>query len=215
MKNLLKKELRLAMHPTAPLFLGLSAMLLIPNYPYLVAFFYTGLAIFFMCLNGRENRDIPFTMLLPVAKRDIVHARIWFAVIQQLLQMLLAIPFAVLNIRLYPEGNAAGLDAGMALFGCAFILYGGFNFIFFTGYYKDVSKVGAPFLLASTWVFVWIGCVEASSFLLPFSRDFLDTPDPQYLPQKLVVLLIGAVVYAVLTALACRKSIILFEKQDL
>jgi len=50
---------------------------------------------------------------------------------------------------------------------------------------------------------------------LPFSRDFLDTPDPQYLPQKLVVLLIGAVVYAVMTALACRKSIILFEKQDL
>ena len=154
-------------------------------------------------------------MLLPVAKRDVVRARIFFAAGQQLLQMLAAVPFAILNNRLYPEGNAAGLDAGIALFGCAFILYGGFNLIFFTGYYKNVIKVGVPFLLASIWVFFWIGIVEASSFLLPFSRDFLDTADPQYLPQKLSVLLFGAVVYVVLTWLACRKSIILFEKQDL
>ena len=58
MKNLLRKELVLALHPTAPLFLALSAMLLIPNYPYLVAFFYTGLGVFFTCLNGRENDDV-------------------------------------------------------------------------------------------------------------------------------------------------------------
>lgn len=215
MKNLLMKELQLAMHPTAPLFLGLSAMLLIPNYPYLVAFFYTCLSLFFICLNGRENRDIPFTALLPAAKRDVVRARILFAVGQQLLQMLVAVPFAVLNNRLYPEGNAAGLDAGIALFGCAFILYGGFNLIFFTGHYKNVSKVGLPFLMASVWIGLWIGIVEASAFLLPFSRDFLDTADPQYLPEKLAVLLAGAVIYAVLTWLAYRRAAVLFEKQDL
>ena len=43
MKHLLYKEWRLAMHPTALLFLPLSAMLLIPNYPYYVIFFYTSL----------------------------------------------------------------------------------------------------------------------------------------------------------------------------
>lgn len=52
MKTLLQKELRLALHPTAPLFLCLSAMLLIPNYPYCVVFFYTSLAVFFICLTG-------------------------------------------------------------------------------------------------------------------------------------------------------------------
>ena len=34
MLNLLRKELRLAVHPTSWLFLGLSLMLLIPSYPY-------------------------------------------------------------------------------------------------------------------------------------------------------------------------------------
>ena len=50
MKELLKKEFTLALHPTGWLFLGLSAMVLIPNYPYYVIFFYTGLALFFTCL---------------------------------------------------------------------------------------------------------------------------------------------------------------------
>ena len=36
MKNLMRKELVLAMHPASVLFLLLSAMLLIPNYPYYV-----------------------------------------------------------------------------------------------------------------------------------------------------------------------------------
>ena len=75
MKHLLLKELRLALHPTALIFLGLSAMLLIPSYPYLVVFFYTGLAVFFTCLNGRENKDVTYTLLLPVSKADVVRAR--------------------------------------------------------------------------------------------------------------------------------------------
>ena len=75
MRLMLRKELRLALHPTAPMFLALSAMLMIPSYPYLVAFFYTGLAVFFTCLNGRENQDVFYSMLLPVAKRDLVRAR--------------------------------------------------------------------------------------------------------------------------------------------
>ena len=62
MKQLLYKEWRLAMHPTALLFLGLSLMLLIPNYPYYVTFFYTTLGIFFICVNGRENRDITYML---------------------------------------------------------------------------------------------------------------------------------------------------------
>ncbi len=58
MKNLLYKEFRLASHPAAFLFLGLAAMMMIPNYPLTVTFFYPCLGAFFICLNGRENRDV-------------------------------------------------------------------------------------------------------------------------------------------------------------
>ena len=215
MKNLLKKELSLAMHPTAPIFLALSSMLLIPSYPYLVAFFYTGLAVFFMCLNGRENGDIPFTMLLPVAKRDIVRARFLVVIGLQMLQILLAVPFIYLRQMIPPQGNAAGMDANIALLGCAFVLYGGFNAVFFGGYYRNVNKVGAPSLLSSVWVFVWIAIVEVSVFVVPFVRDRLDTTGPQYLPEKFIVLVLGIAVYTVLTVTAYRKAVIHFEEQDL
>lgn len=68
MKKLLMKEFRLSMHPSTPLMLLLSAMVFIPNYPFVVIFFYTTMAIFFTCLSGRENRDIAYSLSLPVAK---------------------------------------------------------------------------------------------------------------------------------------------------
>lgn len=68
MKNMLYKEFKLAMHPTSVIFLSLSAMMLIPNYPYYMTFFYTTLAIFFIYLSGRENHDIFYTMTLPYEK---------------------------------------------------------------------------------------------------------------------------------------------------
>ena len=52
MNNLVYKEFRLAAHPTNYVFLSFAFMLLIPNYPYLVSFFYTTLGIFFMCLSS-------------------------------------------------------------------------------------------------------------------------------------------------------------------
>ena len=215
MKSLLKKEFTLSMHPTGILFLGLSAMLLIPNYPYLVSFFYTGLAVFFICLNGRENGDIPFMMLLPVAKRDLVRARFMTVVALQIAQIILSAPFAVLRQKIMPEGNAAGMDANIALLGMAFVLYGIFNIVFLTGYYKDVSKVGVPFVLSSMAVFVWVGIVEACTFIVPFFKEKLDTPDTLFLTEKLMVLFVGVIVYVLLTFFAFKRSVCLFEKQDL
>lgn len=46
MSKLLKKEFLLSMHPITPLMLALSAMVMIPNYPYAVMFFYMTLAAF-------------------------------------------------------------------------------------------------------------------------------------------------------------------------
>ena len=75
MKNLMRKELVLAMHPASVLFLLLSAMLLIPNYPYYVICFYTCLGTFFICLTGRENRDIEFTAPAARCARPILCGR--------------------------------------------------------------------------------------------------------------------------------------------
>jgi len=215
MIKLIKKEFMLAMHPIAPMMLLLSAMLLIPNYPYIVIFFYVSMAIFFTCLSGRENNDVVYSLNLPVAKRNIVKARFAFAIILEFLQMLIMIPFAVLNQTINPTGNQAGMDANTALFAIAFIIYGLFNFVFFSNYYKNVSKVGIAFVKSSVLLFALTGIDVISTKVVPFVKNVLDTSDPEYLLQKAVFLLCGFLAYLILTAITYKKSVVNFEKQDL
>ena len=215
MGQLLKKELRLALHPTAIIFLLLSAMLLIPNYPYLVVFFYTGLAVYFTCLTGRENHDVDFTMLLPVAKGDVVKARIVTVALLEMAQLLTAIPFALLRRVIIPEPNAAGMDANIALFAFALMQMGLFNAVFFRIYYRDVRRVGASFVWSSAVTFVFIAAVETMTHTVPFFREVLDTPDPAHPGPKLIALLVGAVAFGAMTWLTCRGAQRDFERQDI
>lgn len=215
MKKLLRKELLLSMHPTAPIFLILSTMLLIPNYPYYVVLFYTGLAVFFTCLNGRENNDVFYSLTLPIAKKDIVKARFAFVILLELAQMTIAVPFAIIRQNMPLPGNQVGMDANITLFGLSFVLFGLFNYIFFTIYYKDVNKVGSAFVWSSTAVFVYIVIAEACAHVIPFVKDYLDTKDPEYLSYKLIVLALGITIYAFFTYVVYRKAVKSFEALDL
>ena len=215
MKHLLKKEFKMAMHPTAPMFLMLSTMLLIPNYPYYVVFFYTSLAIFFICLSGRENHDIFYTMLLPVRKSHVVKARFLMVILLELAQVAIAVPFALLRQRMPVGPNVVGMDANGALFGVAFIMLGIFNIIFFGIYYKNTQKVGKAFAIASIVVFLYICIAEALAHVVPFIKNYLDTTDAKYQPYRFGMLLVGFVVYALLTNLAYKRAQIHFEQQDL
>ena len=58
MKLLMKKEWKLTVTPVPLLFLLLSALVLVPSYPYYVTFFYNALGIFLMLQAARENRDV-------------------------------------------------------------------------------------------------------------------------------------------------------------
>lgn len=99
------KDLRLAAHPMMYVFALFGAMLLIPSYPYTVAFFYGLLGIFFTFLNGRENKDVYYCAVLPVTKREQVCARTWMVVAVELTELVLAVPFAVLSVHIKPNGT--------------------------------------------------------------------------------------------------------------
>mgnify|MGYP002552095902 FL=1 len=215
MKNLLYKELRLAFHPTVALFWLLSAMLLIPSYPYYVILFYSMLGIFFVCLTGRENHDLYFTMSLPIRKRDLVRARFGFVVMIELIQLLIAVPFAILRQRMPLPGNEVGMDANIAFFGISLLLFGLYNWIFLNAYYAAPDKVGKAFAITSVVMWVLIIAAEALCHIVPFMRDRLDMPDPRFITEKLAVLAVGVLCYIALTWLALRRSEKAFEKLDL
>ena len=102
MKTLLYKQLRLACHPMTPVFCLSGIMLLIPNYPYSVAFFYVTLGLFFTFLNMREQKDIYYSALLPLRKRDTVRAAVAFTVLVELLSVVITALFCLLSAKLQP-----------------------------------------------------------------------------------------------------------------
>lgn len=213
-KALLNKEFRLALHPTSLLFLALSFMMLIPNYPLYVTFFYTGLGIFFICLQGRENNDIFFSLILPVSKKDVVKARFFHVVTLEILQVVIAMLAALFRTTIMKLPNSAGMDANIAFFGFSFVLLGIFNFTFLTTYYKNTAKVGKSFLISSTFVWIYILAAEACSFAVPYIHNVIDTLDPQNLLPKTIIFAVGLVIFVLLTALAEKKSIKTFIKLD-
>ena len=215
MAKLLKKEFRLFTHPTSWMFLAFGAMVLIPGYPMYVPLFWVTLGLFYACLSARENNDLYYTLLLPVRKRDAVRARGLYFALMELLQLLTCAVFAVLRTALKIGPNPAGMDANLAFFGLGLILMGLFNLLFLPRLYKNPAAVGKPFLVVSLCVFLFIFALEACSFVLPFFRDVLDTPDPQHLSAKLAVLAVGAALFVLLTALGARRAEAIFEKVDL
>lgn len=214
MKTLLYKQLRLACHPMTPVFCLSGIMLLIPNYPYSVAFFYVTLGLFFTFLNMREQKDIYYSALLPLRKRDTVRAAMAFTVLVELLSVVITALFCLLSAKLQPgKDNAVGMDANLMLLGAGFVLYGVFNLVFFVCLYRSGYKVGAAYLKANLALWPMMLLAEA----LPHfpSLMWLNRVDTQANLRQIPILLFGVAVFAVLTMLAYRRSAGLYERVDL
>lgn len=214
MKTLLYKQLRLACHPMTPVFCLSGIMLLIPNYPYSVAFFYVTLGLFFTFLNMREQKDIYYSALLPLRKRDTVRAAVAFTVLVELLSVVITALFCLLSAKLQPgKDNAVGMDTNLMLLGAGFVLYGVFNLVFFVCLYRSGYKVGAAYLKANLALWPMMLLAE----VLPHfpSLMWLNRVDAQANLRQIPILLFGVAVFAVLTMLAYRRSAGLYERVDL
>lgn len=214
MKTLLYKQLRLACHPMTPVFCLSGIMLLIPNYPYSVAFFYVTLGLFFTFLNMREQKDTYYSALLPLRKRDTVRAAVAFTVLVELLSVVITALFCLLSAKLQPgKDNAVGMDANLMLLGAGFVLYGVFNLVFFICLYRSGYKVGAAYLKANLALWPMMLLAE----VLPHfpSLMWLNRVDTQANLRQIPILLFGIAVFAVLTMLAYRRSARLYERVDL
>lgn len=217
MKNLLYKEFRLAIHPTVYIFFLLTALLLVPSYPYYVSFFYLMLGVFLTFKTNRAENDIFYSALLPVRKGDVVRARILAVAILELVNLLIAVPFAILSVKINPAGgNNAGIEPNVAFFGLSFLMYGGFNFIFFPIFYKNGRSEGKAFLWSGVFTLLYIAVAESLAQYIPSPVSaYLDTAEKAAQLRQLPVLLGGIVLWAVLTLLSAKRSAERFEKVDL
>ncbi len=214
MKNLIKKEISLCLHPASVIFLFFGAFVFIPNYPYEVMFFFNGLGVFFICLTGRENGDLAFTCTLPVAKKKVAHARIVTCMGLQVVQLFFATVCVLLKSFLFPMENYAGMDANLALLGLGFLMFALFNLIYFPTYFSNPNKVGIPFVCASAALFLVVVTDVVLSYAAPFYAA-IDTPDFSCLLEQVILLTVGIVAYLAASLGALVLSGKAFEKFDL
>lgn len=213
MKNLLYKEFTLAKHPTMFFFPLFACMLLIPSYPYLIGFMYTCLEVFFIFITGRETNDVFYTVSLPVCKREVVKARCGMIALIELFQIIVAIPFAFLRAKMNASvgPNGAGMEANVALFGFAFLMYAAFNALLLPVFYRDAHSAGKGLVFGGIAIAVVIGLTETLAFTVPW----LDSIAPDALVRQLPILIGGILVYAAGMVLTYRVSAARFEKVDL
>lgn len=219
MKNFLNKEIKLCLSAVNYLFLFFTCMILIPNYPCYVPFFYICLSIFFIFNNSELNRDIAYSMTLPIKKKDIVKSRVILVSCYQIVAILFTIPFSILVKKFIPNGNLAGIDANVAFYGFVMIALTLFNFIFFTNFYKRGEKPGRAFLFGSIayWVAylvlefpIWMSSAVEISFF-----NFLDSVDSASQIKQLPILAVGILIFILGWILTYKKSASNFEKLDL
>lgn len=214
MKALLYKQFRLVCHPMTLIFCLFGIMVLIPNYPYTVIFFYVMLGLFFTFLNIREQKDIYYSALLPVPKRDTVKAGCAFVVIIEVLSLVVLIPCSLLAVHLQPgKDNLVGLDPDLALLAAGFLLYAVFNGVFLPSFYANGYKVGMAFINAVIPTTLAMGALEA----LPHfpALTWLDDLDAATQVRLLPVLIGSVLIYAGGMALTFRASARRYEKVDL
>lgn len=210
MRTLLYKQLRLVCHPMTPVFCMFGVMLMIPNYPLTVVWFYVMLGLFFTFLNMREQKDIYYSAILPIRKRDTVKAACLFTALIELTSLVIAVPFAVWRAHTSIGGNLVGVDANVTLFGFALMLYALFNAILLCSFYKTAYQVGTAFLKAIIPTSLLMLVMEISVHIPALA--WLDGYDTA---RQLPVLAVGAVIYAAGWPLTFRRAAALYEKVDL
>ena len=218
MLNLIKKEIALCLHPTAFIFLAFAALVFVPNYPYEVIFFFSCLSVFFCCMMTRENGDIAFSCALPVKKEHIPLAKILVTIgLQGIVLLLVGIIGTVKGTVLPAEQyvNQAGISANIVLVGNGAILLGIFNLIFFPRYFKKPDKIGVPFVIGAIVVFLLIGVFIVLRWATPLYSITLNGLNTVNTGAKVAALIIGFVVYIILSVISCKLSMKYFQRVDL
>lgn len=213
MLNLIYKELRLAAHPNLFIFTLLGALVLVPAYPYGMVFIFGCLGPYITFMYGRETNDIYYTSLMPVKKRDTVKAKCLLVILSQMTQLIISLPFAFLRLRILAEGNPAGIEANIAYYGFGFLIYGIFNLILLTEFFKTGYKVGKAFIMAIIPASIGVLIMEVMVHFPAFK--WLDSVEPALMLKQLPILVIGIIFYILSMLVAYRVASNSFQKVDL
>ena len=217
MKNLLKKELRLAASPLAYVFLAGALITLLPGYPILLSAFFICFGLFHSFQNAREANDTLYSVLLPIPKTAFVSAKYAFVCLIQMIGLVLCSLLTVLRMTVLSGGEAyvnnALMNPSPVFLSLVLLIFTAFNLLFVGGFFKTGYKIGGPFLLFGVSALLLVSIGEALHYLPGLA--FLNTTTGERIGMQLCVLAAAALVYAICTVLSWRVSKARFAQIDL
>lgn len=217
MRNILKKEMKLSASVLSYCFIAFGLMFLLPGYPILCGVFFVTLGIFQSFQYAREANDMVFSVLLPIAKTDVVKGKYLFSCFIELCSLLLMALLTLLRMTLLSGAGAyrsnALMNANPFALGVALLMFGLFNLIFIGGFFKTGYRFSGPFIAYIIAGFVTIGLAEALHHVPGLSA--LNAFGFEAAGLQLGLLAAGAAAYALLTWASCRRACRRFERIDL
>ena len=217
MRNVLRKEMRLSASILSYLFILFGLMFLLPGYPVLCGAFFVTLGIFQSFQTAREANDIVFSVLLPIAKRDIVKGKYLFVCLIEGCAFLLMTLSVLLRMTVFAQSEVyranALMNANFFALGMACVIFGLFNLIFVGGFFKTAFKFARPFVTFIISCFLVIFAAEALHHVPGLEKlNAFGTDD---LALQLIMLAAGILIFLLMTVLSFRKACRRFEKIDL
>ena len=217
MRNILLKEMKLSASVIAYLFILFGLMFFLPGYPVLCGAFFSTLGIFKSFESAREANDIVFSMLLPIAKRDVVKGKYYFVCLIEVCTLLLMTAAIIVRMTVLSDAavyrSNALMNANFFALGAAFFLFGLFNWIFVGGFFKTAYKLGRPFLAYMFTAFFSIAVLETLHHIPGLER--LNAFGTEDLATQIFLLVAGIAAFLLMTLFSCRRACANFEKLDL
>jgi len=219
MKNFLNKEIKLCLGTINYVYLLFALMILIPAYPKYVGFFFSYVSLMHLFNNAMMNKDLEYSMILPITKKDIVKSRCLIVAVYQSVFILLTVPFAFLFNCMFTMGNVAGIEPNVAFYGIVLCIMSCCNYIYFVSFYTKASKPGLALLKVSIvfWILyivvefpIWTKDVFGIEFF-----QMLDKTDGKSQYKQLPFLAIGICSFLEGWVRTYKASYKRFEKVDL
>ncbi|MCE4051429.1 MULTISPECIES: ABC-2 transporter permease [Bacillaceae] len=217
MYNLVMKDVRLAVPPFFFLFPFLfGALMLIPGWIYfIVLLYFCWITIPNVFNQFKAQNDLMFTSVLPVAKKDMVKARIIVIVGLELLHIVTAAIFGSVSLILYPNVTYYFFPPNMGFWGLNLIMLAIFNIIFIPMFYKTAYRFGFALCAAVTAAMLFAGISQWLGIQNPILNGIFYGTDAQEMTLQTFILIAGILVFALLSFIAYRLAVKRFLRVEI
>jgi len=217
MWNLLYKEFKLS-NVAVFIFMFLTAVLsFFSEWPAMVPFIYCMMNTYLMFVYAVQNKDLDYTVTLPIAKRDVVKARVLFVAATQLITILISAVFMFIKYKLnFTSPNSFHTFHNVGIIGYLFAILGACDFFFFSfAYIKTDTKYLWQFFCS---LLIFIALCVPHFILIEVNESYINYMgrfDLVSQIKQLPVLGIGIILWVLFHIFGFKIGARCFEKVDM